>query len=62
MTARLDGEIDGRTIRRDQLQTFPYLCTPKKQTGKRNEYEIYTQTNMGDHFPDPSQFVDGTLD
>ena len=21
--ARLDGEIDGRTIRRDQLQTFP---------------------------------------
>ena len=39
-----------------------YLCAPKKQTDKRNEYEIYTQTNMGDHFPDPGQFVDGTLD
>ena len=39
-----------------------YLCDPKKQNDKRNEYEIYTQANMGDHFPDPSQFVDGTLD
>ena len=49
-------------IEQPQNNKNTYLCGPKKQTDKRNEYEIYTQTNMGDNVPDPGQFVDGTFD